>query len=87
VRVGGKTREMDDVELVAQQVSVLRGRVESMAARLDELASVIARLELAALTTARSLQKVSDQWDAVYEAMRRSDEAEAAAAAQRAPDS
>ena len=32
---------------------------------------VIARLEGAALTTARSMQEISHHWDAVYEAMRR----------------
>ena len=30
-----------------------------------------ARLEAAALTTARSLQQIATHWDAVYEAMRR----------------
>jgi hypothetical protein len=34
---------------------------------------VIARLEGAALTTARSMEEISQHWDAVYEAMRRSE--------------
>ena len=33
--------------------------------------AVNARLEQAALTTARALHEVAGQWDAVYEAMRR----------------
>ena len=37
---------------------------------------VIARLEGAALTTARSMQEISHHWDAVYEAMRRAEHEE-----------
>jgi hypothetical protein len=48
--------------------------VSSLAARLSEVEKVNARLEAAALITARSLQEISRHWDAVYEAMRREEE-------------
>ena len=35
---------------------------------------MIARLEGAALTTARAMQEISQHWDAVYEAMRRAEQ-------------
>jgi hypothetical protein len=38
-----------------------------------EVEKVNARLEDAALTTARALSEVSRHWDAVYDAMRRAD--------------
>ena len=40
-----------------------------------EVEKVNARLEEAALTTARALAEISAHWDAVYEAMRRVDAA------------
>jgi hypothetical protein len=43
-------------------------------ARLAEVDPVIARLEGAALTTARAMQEISQHWDAVYEAMRRAEQ-------------
>jgi hypothetical protein len=71
---------VQDYELIAQQLSGLGdkvrdledkvGRVEQ---RMTEIERVNARLEDAALTTARSLQDISRHWDAVYEAMRRKD--------------
>ncbi|MGZ4415499.1 MAG: hypothetical protein ACXVRZ_14160 [Gaiellaceae bacterium] len=61
----------DEVEIVAQQVSTLSAKIEALERRLAELDMVIARMEVAALTTARSLQEISKHWDAVYEAMRR----------------
>jgi predicted nuclease with TOPRIM domain len=61
-------------EVIAQEVSVLEGKIEAFQKRLDEVDIVIARLEGAALTTARSLQEISAHWDAVYEAMRRPEE-------------
>jgi hypothetical protein len=44
---------------------------------LAEVEKVNARLEKAALTTARALQEISGHWDAVYEAMRRSERSDA----------
>jgi hypothetical protein len=61
-------------EVIAQQVSALTGRVASAEARLGEIDKVIARLEGAALTTARALQEISHHWNAVYDAMRRAEE-------------
>jgi methyl-accepting chemotaxis protein len=62
-----------DSEVIARQVSVLSGRIERIESRLEEIDRVIARLEGAALTTARAMQEISHHWDAVYEAMRRAD--------------
>jgi hypothetical protein len=63
-----------DSELLAQQVSGLNAKVGSLEQRMAEVEKVNARLEQAALTTARALQEISGHWDAVYEAMRRSEE-------------
>lgn len=65
-----------DYELVAQQVSDLLQKIAALEARVDATETVSARLEVAALTTARALQEVSRHWDAVYEAMRRVEERE-----------
>jgi uncharacterized coiled-coil protein SlyX len=61
-------------EVIAQQVSTLNSRVEMLERRLNELDKVIARLEGAALTSARALEEMSRHWDAVYEAMRRDEQ-------------
>ena len=66
----------DEVEIIAQQVSALSTKIEALERRLAELDPVIARMEVAALTTARSLQEISKHWDAVYEAMRREEDPE-----------
>jgi hypothetical protein len=70
--------EPRDYELIAQEVSNLRPRiveletsVADLAERVADVQKVNARLEAAALTTARSLQQIAIHWDAVYEAMRR----------------
>jgi hypothetical protein len=67
-----------DYELVAAQVSGLNATVSNLDAtvsnlvqRVSEVEKVNARLEAAALTTARAMQEISRHWDAVYEAMRR----------------
>ena len=61
-------------EVIAQALSAISGRVAAIEARLGEIDKVIVRLEGAALTTARALQEISHNWDAVYEAMRRPEE-------------
>ena len=61
-------------EVIAQQLSALGARIERVEARLGEVDPVIARLEGAALTTARAMQEISQHWDAVYEAMRRAEQ-------------
>jgi hypothetical protein len=63
----------DDSEVIAQQLSALGARIKRVEERLEEVDPVIARLEGAALTTARSMQEISQHWDAVYEAMRRTE--------------
>ena len=69
---------MQEYELIAQEVSSLGPRIRELEERLADLGEQIAdvqkvnaRLEAAALTTARSLQQIATHWDAVYEAMRR----------------
>ncbi len=67
-----------DTELIAEELSEigkrmssLENRLSDVLMRLTEAERVNARLEVAALTTAKALQDVSRHWDAVYEAMRR----------------
>jgi hypothetical protein len=64
---------MDDYEVVAEELSNLGEKWRELEARLAEVERVNARLEEAALTTARALEEVSRHWDAVYEAMRRAE--------------
>jgi hypothetical protein len=64
----------DESELLAQQVSGLNKRFAELERRVSETEKVNARLEQAALITARALQEVSGHWDAVYEAMRREED-------------
>lgn len=78
---------MQDYELIAQELSGLAERIAALESRMgdvltrmSDIEAVNARLEEAALTTARALQEISGHWDAVYEAMRRRD------ASQEAPD-
>ena len=63
-------------EVIAQQLSTLGARITRLESRLAEVDRVIARLEGAALTTARSMQEISQHWDAVYEAMRRGEQSD-----------
>jgi predicted nuclease with TOPRIM domain len=62
---------MDDYEVVAQELSTLGEKLRELEQRVAEVEKVNARLEEAALTTARGLREVSHHWDMVYEAMRR----------------
>jgi hypothetical protein len=62
---------LTDFDIIAREVSGYRTRFEAIEKRPEEVERVNARLEDAALTTARSLQEISGQWNAVYEAMRR----------------
>ena len=62
---------MKDYELIAQQVSSLAEKIDALTRRVNEVEQVNARLEAAALSTARALQEIAVHWDAVYEAMRR----------------
>ena len=64
---------MDDDEVIAKELSALGAKVRDLERRIGEMEKVNARLEDAALTTARSLQEISGHWDAVYEAMRRAE--------------
>ena len=64
---------MDDYEVVAQELSELGEKWRALEERLAEVERVNARLEDAALNTARGLSEVSRHWDAVYEAMCRAD--------------
>jgi hypothetical protein len=69
---------LQDYELIAQELSALRERLEELSNRLRAVEQVNNRLEDAALTTSRALAEISGHWDAVYEAMRRRDESQEA---------
>ncbi len=71
--------ELTDYDIIAREVSGYRTRFEAIEKRLDEVEKVNARLEDAALTTARALGEISGHWNAVYEAMRRKDLSQLAA--------
>ena len=64
---------VEDYDVIAQELSGLGEKIRSIEERLAEVERVNARLEEAALTTARALGEVSRHWDAVYDAMRRAD--------------
>jgi hypothetical protein len=64
---------MDDYEVVAEELSQLAEKLRDLDDRVAEVERVNARLEEAALTTARALGEVSRHWNAVYDAMRRAD--------------
>jgi hypothetical protein len=72
---------LDEAELIAQELSGLAGKVDELEKRLRDVEKVNARLEQAALTTARALQEISGHWDAVYEAMRREEDSSEGGAA------
>ncbi|MBD0348366.1 MAG: hypothetical protein ICV59_04360 [Thermoleophilia bacterium] len=67
----GEECSIHDFELIAQELSTLAHKVNDLTERMAEVEKVNARLEEAALTTARALEDISSHWDAVYEAMRR----------------
>jgi hypothetical protein len=76
---------LQDYELIAQKLSALsetvsrqENRTSDLLERMAEVEKVNARLEEAALTTARALQEISGHWNAVYEAMRRKDSSQEA---------
>ena len=62
-----------DLDVIAHELSGLGNKVRELERRLAEAERVNARLEDAALTTARAMQEISAHWDAVYEAMRRTE--------------
>ena len=64
---------MTEIDIIAREVSGYRTRFEAIEKRLAEVEKVNARLEDAALTTARAFEEISGHWEAVYEAMRRTD--------------
>ena len=70
---------MQDLEVIAQELSALGHKLDELDGRLAAVEKVNARLEEAALTTARALGEISGHWDAVYEAMRRRDQSQGAA--------
>jgi hypothetical protein len=64
---------LTDFDIIAREISGHRTRLEAIEKRLDEVEKVNARLEEAALMTARAMAEISSHWEAVYEAMRRRD--------------
>jgi len=77
---------MDDYEVVAQELSQLGEKIRVLDDRIAEVERVNARLEEAALSTARALSEVSRHWNAVYEAMRRAETIDPAASSERDND-
>jgi hypothetical protein len=69
---------MQDVEMIAQELSAVGHKLDEFDKRLAAVEQVNARLEEAALTTARELAEISGHWDAVYKAMRRKDHSQEA---------
>jgi hypothetical protein len=67
---------MEDYEVVAQEMSDLGETLRGLEDRVAEVERVNARLEEAALTTARALGEVSRHWDAVYDVMPRANRIE-----------
>jgi len=65
---------MTEFDIIAREVSGYRSRFEAIEKRLEDVEKVNARLEAAALTTARAMTEISQHWDSVYEAMRRPEE-------------
>ena len=65
--------ESSESELLARELDSVGSKILALEARVTEIEAVIARLEAAALTTARGLEEVSSHWDAVYRAMRRAE--------------
>jgi len=57
--------------VIAKELSSLGEKIRRLERRMSEVEQVNARLEDAALTTARAMQEISTHWDLVYEAMRR----------------
>jgi predicted nuclease with TOPRIM domain len=78
---------VDDYEVVAEELSQLGEKWHDLEERMAEVERVNARLEEAALTTARALEEVSRHWDAVYDAMRRADRIDRELASRRDPKS
>ncbi len=74
---------MDDYEAVAEELNKLAEKWRDLEERVAEVERVNARLEEAALTTARALGEVSRHWDAVYDAMRRADKIDHEIASER----
>ena len=65
--------ESSESELLARELDSVGSKILALEARVTEVETIIARLEAAALTTARGLEEVSSHWDAVYRAMRRAE--------------
>jgi hypothetical protein len=65
--------------MIAQELSALGHKLDDLEKRMAAVETVNTRLEDAALTTARALGEISGHWDAVYEAMRRTDRSQEAA--------
>ena len=77
---------VDEYEVVAEELSQLAEKMRGLEERLAEVERVNARLEEAALTTARALGEVSRHWNAVYDAMRRADRIEKGISSERDND-
>jgi hypothetical protein len=77
---------VDDYGVVAEELSQLAEKLRDLDDRVVEVERVNARLEDAALTTARALGEVSRHWNAVYDAMRRADKIDQGISSERDND-
>lgn len=64
---------MPDLEVIAEELSNIGESLRDLERSVADVEQVNARLEDAALTTARALGEVARHWNAVYEAMRRAE--------------
>jgi uncharacterized coiled-coil protein SlyX len=62
-----------DYDQLARELILVNDRLADLEQRMATSEKVNARLEHAALNTARSMEEISRHWDAVYEAMRRAE--------------
>jgi hypothetical protein len=69
----GEWSGVPDLDVLAQELSIIGENLRDLERRMAEVERVNARLEDAALTTARALGEIARHWDAVYEAMRRAE--------------
>ena len=69
---------MQDLEVIAQELSALGHKLDELDARLAAVEQVNLATRRGCTDHARALPEISGHWDAVYEAMRRRDESQRA---------
>jgi ABC-type transporter Mla subunit MlaD len=64
---------LTNYELVARNVNDLNATVAGLNRQLDAMEQTSARLQETALDTAHTLSRITQRWDAVHDAMRRTE--------------